>query len=122
MKDADSTIAAAARLGQTTQVVWRALLVGEVPKSIRTGPFANDKVAVYCDKLREVAKPLAERAIAAFEACHVKAIELGAGEAWTPTCRREGHLLAPEKFPDANELYAASAEPAPLLAVEPALR
>ena len=122
LKDADSSIAAAARIGQTAQAFWRALLVGEIPKTIRTGDLAKAKLDAYCHQIREVAEPLAARAVEAFALCLAKASELAAGESWAPVCLRELHVLAPDKFPDVLELRAAPELVATPVALEPPTR
>jgi tetratricopeptide (TPR) repeat protein len=108
LKDADSSVAAAARIGQTVEAFWRALLVGEIPKAFRTGELAKDKLDAYCDQLRVVAEPLAARAVEAFEVCQQKATELGMAHPWLDVCLREGQVIAPEKFQDGHELHALS--------------
>jgi hypothetical protein len=59
IKDAANSIAAFARLGQITQNFSDMLFTAEIPKDVRSGEFAEDKVEAYCDALTEKAEPLA---------------------------------------------------------------
>jgi tetratricopeptide (TPR) repeat protein len=102
MKDPSASIAAAARIGQTSYAFARALAVAEIPKDVRTGDFAKDKTQAYCDALDQAAAPLAAHAADAFAVCVDKAMQLGVYDEWVGLCRREGQLLDPKRFPPAE--------------------
>ena len=74
---------ALARTGQLSARFVELLLGGEIPRDVRRGPMAADKVAAYCDALEEHVGPMEERARAAFEDCRAAA----AGQApWATLC------------------------------------
>ena len=72
LKDPDASVAAAARLGQLSQALATSLRTAELPVDVRTGEFAKDKTAAFCDQMAVVAEPLAARALEAFGTCLVK--------------------------------------------------
>ena len=103
-----SSVAAAARLGQTSQAFWRTMMIGDVPRALRAKP-ARD---LYCEQLAIASKDLAERARGAFAMCADKAGELGVANDWTELCWRETGQLAPKEL-------RAPVRGTPELAVEP---
>ena len=122
LKDAASSIAAAARLGQITQAFSDGLYTAPIPKDVRTGEFADEKVEAYCDALTEKAEPLAVRSVELFSACLGKSTELGWFSSWSKLCERELGQIKPEVFPTASELRADSNQLAPVIAVESVAR
>jgi tetratricopeptide (TPR) repeat protein len=99
MKDPSASIAAAARIGQMAEAFARAMAVGEIPKDVRSGEFAKDKVSAYCDTLHEAAEPLRARAVESFAVCVDKAVQLGVVDDWVAVCRRDGAQLDAKRFP-----------------------
>jgi len=122
IKDAASSIAAAARLGQISQNLSDALFTAEIPKNLRTGAFAEEKVEAYCDKLMELTPPLEERSLAAYGVCLAKSTELGWFSEWSKLCERELGQIKPEDFPTAAELRAQPTKVATVIALEPPVR
>jgi tetratricopeptide (TPR) repeat protein len=118
LKDATSSVAAAARIGQISETFWRALMIGQIPKDVRTGELTKYKLEAYCAAIDNVAEPLAAHTVEAFGVCLNKATELGIGGEWASLCWREGAVIAPDKFPPANELFGAGGLAAPVLALE----
>jgi len=114
-KDATSSVAAAARISRVSQVFWRALMLGELPKAMRVEP----QHTAYCDAMKTVADPLRARAIEAASVCIEKAIELQAGHDWAEVCRRDGAALDPDAFIPVSELHGAPSEVAAPIATEP---
>ncbi|MEZ4362316.1 MAG: hypothetical protein R3B48_19155 [Kofleriaceae bacterium] len=110
VKDAASTIAAVARVGQIPQLFSDALLTAEIPRDVRTGPFADEKVDAFCGTLSAVVEPLEAKAVEAYGACTTKAAELGWSSDWSRLCERELARLEPEKFPLASELRAPATQ------------
>ncbi len=106
LHDPDAAIAAAARIGQVSEGFASTLRTAEIPAGIRTGEFAKDKTAAYCDKMLEVAEPLAARALEAFSVCRQKSFDVGVDGTWTALCRRESSLLDPKLVVDEPQLGA----------------
>jgi len=116
-KDATSAVAAAARFGEVSLVMWRGVMASEVPADL-PGPSARE---TYCGELKEAAEPFRARAIEAVQTCIAKAGELQAGHDWAEVCWREGAALDPAQFPPVRELRAAPGEVALPIALEPAV-
>jgi len=118
VKDAATSIAAAARIGQIQQHFSDALFTAEIPKDVRTGEFADDKVEAFCDRMTEVGGPLEARSLDAFRVCLGKSTELGWFSEWSRLCERELGQIRPDEFPTAAELRGTP-KLASLIAVEP---
>ena len=99
-------IAGAARIGQISQNAADALYTAEVPKDVRTGPYAEDGWDAYCDTLNEVAAPLEERSVAGFSFCLETSTALNWFNKWSKLCERELGQIRPQDFPTAAEVYA----------------
>jgi len=120
IKDPEGAVAAAARLGQLTADFASTLRTAEIPRDVRTGDFAKDKIAAFCDKMTEVAEPLATRAVEAFGACRAKAAELGVDSPWTAVCRAGSATIDPRVVVDEPLLPPlVPAHPAPTYAPAP---
>jgi TolA-binding protein len=119
LTDNAASIAAVARLGQIAQNFADSLFTAEIPKNLRTGPFAEDKVEAYCDTLTEKAEPLADRAVAAFGTCLAKSTELGWFSEWSQLCERELGQIKPEEFPTASERRSEADRVASLTVLAP---
>ncbi|NJM90758.1 MAG: tetratricopeptide repeat protein [Myxococcales bacterium] len=117
-KDAASAIAAAARIGQIQQNFSDALFTAEIPESVRTGQFADEKVEAFCDALTEKAEPLAAKSLEAYGACLSKSTELGWFSDWSRLCERELGQIEPDKYPTAAELRDTPDEIAPITDIE----
>jgi tetratricopeptide (TPR) repeat protein len=104
LKDAATSIAAAARIGQISQNFSDALFTAEIPKNVRTGAFAEDKIEAFCDRMTEVGTPLEERSLEAFRTCLTKSTDLGWFSDWSKLCERELGQIRPDEFPTAAEL------------------
>ncbi len=122
IKDAASSITAAARLGQISQNFSDALFTAEIPKDVRTGEFADEKVEAFCDKMTEIAEPLEARSLEAFGVCLTKSTELGWFSDWSKLCERELGQIKPEEYPTASELRGTPNQVAPIVAVEPPIK
>lgn len=106
-RDAASAIAAAARIGQIQQNFSDALFTAEIPDDVRTGSFADEKVEAFCDRLTELAEPLASKSLEAYSGCLSKSTELGWFSEWSRLCERELGQIEPDKYPTASELRAS---------------
>jgi len=120
IKDAASSITAAARLGIVTQSFASSLVAGEIPRSVRTGAHAAAKA--YCDTLTEIAQPLDASAVNAFAVCLAKSTELAWFSESSLQCESELIRMKPAEFPRATELRIQPLLSAPVIAVEPPLR
>jgi tetratricopeptide (TPR) repeat protein len=118
-KDAASAIAAAARIGQISQNFSDALFTAEIPENVRTGPYADEGVEAFCDKLTELAEPLAAKSLEAYSACLSKSTDLGWFSEWSKLCERELGQIQPDKYPTASELRDNPDEIAPITDIEP---
>ena len=121
IKDAANSITAAARLGQISQNFSDALFTAEIPKDVRSGEFADEKVEAFCDRMTEVAEPLEAASLNAYGVCLQKSTELGWFSDWSKLCERELGQIKPEEFPTAAELRADPTNVAPVVATEPAV-
>lgn len=119
IKDAANSITAAARLGQISQNFSDALFTAEIPKDVRTGEFADEKVEAFCDRMTEVAEPLEAASLNAYGVCLSKSTELGWFSEWSKLCERELGQIKPEEYPTAAELRADPTNVAPVITVEP---
>jgi tetratricopeptide (TPR) repeat protein len=104
LKDGAIAIAAAARIGATTQNFSAQLYRAEIPADQRTGPYAEDTAQAYCDTLEKIAEPLQHTAEAAYEGCLATSTRLGWFSEWSRACERELGQLKPEQYPKAFEL------------------
>jgi len=119
MKDPANSIGAAARIGQISQNLSDILFTAEIPKDVRSGEFAEDKVDAFCDKMSEVADPLEKRSLEAFGICLSKSTELGWFSDWSRLCERELGQIKPEEYPTASELRGEPTQVNTITDVEP---
>jgi tetratricopeptide (TPR) repeat protein len=119
IKDPSNSITAAARIGQIAQNFSDALFTAEIPKDVRTGQFAEDKVDAFCDALTERAEPLETTSLAAYGICLAKSTELGWFSDWSRLCERELGQIKPEEYPTASEIHGDPDQVAPITEVEP---
>jgi len=118
IKDPANSITAAARIGQISQNFSDALFTAEIPKDVRTGEFADEKVEAFCDRMTEVAEPLETRSLEAYGVCLGKSTELGWFSDWSKLCERELGQIKPEEYPTASELRGEPNGVAPVTDVE----
>ncbi len=120
IRDADASIAAVARMGQSSARFAASLRTAEVPLDVRTGDLAKEKIEAFCSRMIEVAEPLASRALEAFRMCLQKSQELSVDTAWTVVCRREASALDPKLVVDEPQLGAlVPIHPAPWYVAAP---
>jgi tetratricopeptide (TPR) repeat protein len=122
IKDAANSITATARIGQIAQNFSDALFTAEIPKDVRTGEFADEKVEAYCDRLTELAEPLEATSLEAYGVCLSKSTELGWFSEWSTLCERELGQIKPEDYPTASELRGDPDQVAPVTEVEPPIK
>ena len=80
---AELRLRAAARTGQLHARFAELLLGAEIPRDVRTGDLAADKIAAFCDVMEDEITPIEERARVAFEEC--RALAAGQGP-WAAVC------------------------------------
>lgn len=100
--------AASSRVGQVFQSLADAVYTTVIPRTIRTGRYARDKVDAYCDALAAAAKPLEDLAVRAFTQCLATGVRRHVANRWTAHCARELGQIRPLKYPTANELRASA--------------
>jgi len=99
-------IAGAARVGQLFQNYSDQLFTAEIPKNVRTGPFAEDGVDAYCDALMELANPLEEKSVGAFAFCLEESTKRNWFNQWSRLCEKELGQIRPLDFPSASEVHS----------------
>lgn len=100
-------VAAAARAGQVSQNFSDGLFTAEIPKEVRTGPYAEDGVDAYCDALTTEATPLEEASLQAFGFCLNLSTELNWFNDWSRLCEKELGQIRPAEYPTATEFHGA---------------
>jgi hypothetical protein len=98
-------VAAAARMGQVSQNFADGLFTAEIPKDVRTGPWAEDAVDAYCDALTEQAAPLEDLSVAAFGFCLNLSTNLNWFNDWSRLCEKELGQIRPADYPTATEAH-----------------
>ena len=117
--DQANSVEAAARLGQITQEFSDQLFTAEIPANVRTGEFAEDASAAFCDALTEKAQPLEDASLDKYGFCLQRSTELGWFSDWSKLCERELGQIKPEQFPTASELHGDPNGVAPVISAEP---
>ena len=120
LADGPTTIAAAARVGQTLQNFSGQLFRAEIPIDVRTGPYAAEASESYCDALTEKAEPLETDALNLYQACLNTSKKLGWFSEYSRICERELGQLRPELFPTASEMHRDPDQVSQIVDVEPA--
>ncbi len=115
-------IAAAARIGQLSQNFSDALFTASIPKDVRSGQFAEDKVDAYCDELTTRADPLEAISVNAFSFCLTTSTELNWFNEWSKLCERELGQIRPQDFPSTAEVYSSADNSAPITDTEPLVK
>jgi TolA-binding protein len=118
LKDAATAIAAVARIGQISQSLSDTLFTAEIPRDVRTGPYAADKVEAFCDQMAIYTEPLDKTALDTYGTCLAQSTRLGWFSEWSRLCERELGQIQPDKFPTALELRAIPDHAAPVVASE----
>lgn len=101
-------VAAAARIGQVTQNFSDALFTAEIPKIVRTGPYAMDRVDAYCDRMTTTADPLEKVSLAAYGFCLNLSTKLNWFNDWSRLCEEELGQINPNDYPTATEFHGPS--------------
>jgi len=107
-------IASAARIGQIYQNFGDGLYTAEIPKNVRTGPYAEDAVDAYCDALTTAAEPLENKSVEAFSFCLTNTTKLNWFNEWSKLCEKELGQIRPQDFPTAAETHSSPNMVAPI--------
>jgi TolA-binding protein len=105
LRQAQWTIAAAARVGHLHQDFAGQLYTAEIPKDlVDTDPWGNHPRDLYCGQLEEHAEKVESKAIEGFRACLDAATQQSWFNNWSRACERELNQLRPVEFPVASEV------------------
>jgi hypothetical protein len=85
-RDAEAKIRAVARIVQIQVRIASLLARAEIPKDVRSGEFVDDKIEAFCEKLSEVAGPLAAQAEESRNVCAEKLALSPSTGWWTAVC------------------------------------
>ncbi len=111
-------VAAAARIGRMVESFAQQLEAAPIPKSIRQGRYARDKVDAYCHTLIDRARPLLDRAADAYMYCLTLANSRNVLTRWSALCEKRLARLRPDEFPLLNEIRPTIVYPSALTSIE----
>jgi TolA-binding protein len=121
LRQAQWTIAAAARVGQLHQDFAGQLYTAEIPKDLpETDQWGNHPRDLYCEQLEDQAGKVEAKALEGFRACMNAATQQSWYNNWSRLCERELNQLEPVEFPLASEIkpeggyVSITISPAPL--------
>ena len=105
MKQAQWTIASAARVGQIYSDFSGQLYTAEIPKDLKEqDEWGNRPREIYCDKLEDTAEPIEAKAVDGFEKCLKAATEQSWFNEWSRLCERELNQMKPSEYPLSSEV------------------
>ena len=125
LRQAQWTIAAAARVGQLHQDFAGQLYTAEIPKDLPdTDQWGNHPRDLYCEALEDEAAKVEAKAVEGFRACMTAATQQSWYNNWSRLCERELNQLKPVEFPLASEIkpeagFVSADHRAPRLAASP---
>ncbi len=83
----EDRVIAAARIAQINRRYAEILARMEIPRALRSGPYAADTTAAFCDALAVQAAPLLDKADEAATVCRDRAANVSLPASWwTPVC------------------------------------
>jgi TolA-binding protein len=125
LRQAQWTIAAAARVGQLHQDFAGQLYTADIPKDLPdTDPWGNHPRDLYCEALEDKAEKVEVKAVESFRACLSAATQQSWYNNWSRLCERELNQLKPSEFPVSSEAkpdagyLPMTIAPAPLARIE----
>jgi len=125
LRQAQWTIAAAARVGQLHQDFAGQLYTAEIPKDLPdTDQWGNHPRDLYCGALEDEAAKIEAKAVEGFRACMTAATQQSWYNNWSRLCERELNQLKPVEFPLASEMkpeagfVSLTIAPAPLVPLD----
>lgn len=105
MKQAQWTIASAARVGQIYMDFAGQLYTAEIPKDLKEqDQWGNRPKEIYCDQLEDKAEPIETKAVDGFEKCLKAATEQSWYNEWSRLCERELNQVKPTEYPLSSEV------------------
>ena len=105
MKQAQWTIASAARVGQIYSDFAGQLYTAEIPKDLKeVDEWGNQPRQIYCDALEDKAEPIEAKAVDGFEKCLKAATEQSWYNEWSRLCERELNQMKPSEYPLSSEV------------------
>jgi len=105
MKQAQWTIASAARVGQIYQDFAGQLYTAEIPKDLKEmDQWGNQPKQLYCDALEDKAEPIEAKAVDGFEKCLQAATEQSWYNEWSRLCEQELNQMKPSEYPLSSEI------------------
>jgi len=105
MKQAQWTIASAARVGQIYMDFAGQLYTAEIPKDLKEqDQWGNRPKEIYCDQLEDKAEPIESKAVDGFEKCLKAATEQSWYNEWSRLCERELNQVKPTEYPLSSEI------------------
>ena len=105
LRQAQWTIAAAARVGQLHQDFAGQLYTAEIPKDLpETDQWGNHPRDLYCTQLEDRAEKVEAKAVEGFRACLTAATQQSWFNQWSHLCEEELNQLQPVEFPLASEV------------------
>ena len=105
LRQAEWTIAAAARVGQLNQDFASQLYTAEIPKDLPVvDAWGNRPRDLYCDELEDRAGKVEAQATESFKSCLGAATSESWYSEWSRLCERELNQLQPAEFPVSSEI------------------
>jgi hypothetical protein len=105
LKQAQWTIASAARVGQIYSDFAGQLYTAEIPKDLKeVDEWGNQPKQIFCDALEDKAEPIEAKAVDGFEKCLKAATEQSWYNEWSRLCERELNQMKPSDYPLASEM------------------
>ena len=105
MKQAQWTIASAARVGQVYQDFADQLYTAEIPKDLKeVDQWGNQPRQIYCDALEDKAEPIELKAVDGFEKCLTAATDQSWYNEWSRLCEKELNQMKPSEYPLSSEV------------------
>ena len=105
LRQAQWTIAAAARVGQLHQDFAGQLYTAEIPKDLpETDQWGNHPRDLYCTQLEDKAEKVEAKAVEGFRACLTAATQQSWFNQWSHLCEAELNQMQPVEFPMASEV------------------
>jgi hypothetical protein len=105
MKQAQWTIASAARVGQIYSDFAGQLYTAEIPKDLKEqDEWGNQPKQIFCDALEDKAEPIESKAVDGFEKCLKAATEQSWYNEWSRLCERELNQMKPSDYPLSSEV------------------
>jgi tetratricopeptide (TPR) repeat protein len=105
LKQAQWTIASAARVGQIYQDFAGQLYTAEIPKDLKEiDQWGNQPRQIYCDQLEDKAEPIEAKAVDGFEKCLKAATDQSWYNEWSRLCERELNQMKPSDYPLSSEV------------------